>query len=81
MSKTAKRITVHDAKTQLSKLIERALRGEDVVVHRGDVAVVRIVPVKRAEPRRRFGAMKGKIKIPKSFFEPLPEAELAAWER
>src|ERR1700726_4982725 len=81
MSKTAKRITVHEEKTHLSKLIERALRGEDVVVHRGDVAVVRLVPVKRAVPRRRFGAMKGTIEVPKSFFDPLPDAELAAWGR
>jgi len=80
MGKAAKRITVHEAKTHLSKLIERVLRGEEVVVHRGSVPVVRIVRVARPEVHRKFGAMKGRIKVPKSFFDPLPDAELEAWE-
>lgn len=76
----AKRITVHEAKTQLSKLIERAIRGEDITIHRGTEPVVRLVPIRKAEPRRKFGAMKHKIRVPDSFFDPLPEDELAAWE-
>ncbi len=81
MANEAKRITVHEAKTQLSKLIERALRGEDIVIHRGQEAVVRLVAVTRPEIRRKFGAMKGKLKVPPSFFDSLPQAELDAWER
>ena len=80
MAKTAKRVTVHEAKTHLSKLIERVLHGEEIVVHRGNVPVVRIVAITRPDVHRKFGAMKGRIKVPASFFEPLPEAELAAWE-
>lgn len=75
------RITVHEAKTQLSRLIERAERGEDVVIHRGREPVVRLVPVSRPVPKRRFGAMKGLVRVPNSFFEPLSENELSAWER
>lgn len=70
---------VHEAKTHLSKLIERALAGEDVTIARGDVPAVKLVPV-QAKPRRVFGSLKGLIKLDDSFFDPLPEEELRAWE-
>ena len=72
--------TVHDAKTNLSKLIERAERGEDIVIARGDKPAVRMVPVGALKPERKPGTFKGKFTVPDSFFEPLPEAELAAWD-
>ncbi len=70
--------TVHDAKTNLSRLIADALAGGEVVIARGSVPVVRLVPV---TPRgnRRFGALKGKIAIDARFDEPLPENELRGW--
>jgi prevent-host-death family protein len=71
--------TVHDAKTNLSKLIERAEAGEDVVIARRDTPAVRLVPVVSAV-LRRFGAYKGQATVTKAFFEPLPEDELRAWE-
>lgn len=80
MPSAPKRITVHQAKTQLSKLIERALAGEDVVISRGEHPVVRLVPVAPAVPKRAFGAMKGRAKVGAAFFEPLTDEELAAWE-
>lgn len=71
-------VTVHEAKTNLSRLIAEALDGGEVVIARGKVPVVRLVPV--ALPKsRRPGALKGKIAIDKRFFEPLPDDELAAW--
>lgn len=76
-----RRITVHEAKTHLSKLIDRACAGEEVVISRGDTPVVRLVPVVAPKPRRKFGAMKGRASTSRSFFEPLPDDELAAWER
>ena len=75
-----KSIPVHRAKAHLSELIERALAGEEVVISRGKTPVVRLVPVDRAMPERRFGAMKGRVWTDERFFEPLPEAELEAWE-
>ncbi len=72
--------TVHAAKTNLSRLIEQALRGEEVVIARGDRPVVRLVPVDAAKPRRVPGTLKGKIEVPDSFFDPLPEDELKRWE-
>jgi prevent-host-death family protein len=73
-------VTVHAAKTNLSKLIERACAGEEIVIARGSEPVVRLVPVHRRAPQRRFGALKGRLTVPDSFFEPLPEDEQAAWE-
>lgn len=71
--------SVHDAKTNLSKLIADALAGADVVIARGSVPAVRLVPI-APRGRRRFGALKGKIAIDERFFEQLPDSELAGWE-
>lgn len=70
--------SVHDAKTNLSRLIADALAGGDVVIARGNVPAVRLVPV---EPRgkRRFGALKGQIDLDHRFDEPLPDDELEGW--
>jgi prevent-host-death family protein len=72
--------TVHQAKTNLSKLIERAEAGEEVVIARGDDPAVKLVPVAKEHPKRKFGAYKGEFSVPDSFFDPLPEEELAAFE-
>lgn len=73
-------VTIHAAKTNLSRLIEQACAGEDVVIARGSEPVVKLVPVSHEEPIRKFGALKGKLTVDDSFFEPLPDAELASWE-
>ena len=73
-------VNIHDAKTHLSKLIERASQGEEVIIARAGKPVVRLMPIEPVECGRRFGAMKGKATIDDRFFEPLPEEELAAWE-
>jgi antitoxin (DNA-binding transcriptional repressor) of toxin-antitoxin stability system len=71
--------TVHQAKTQLSKLIAAALDGEEVVIARGDNPVVRLAPIEPAKKKRVFGSMKGQIALTDAFFEPLPDDELALW--
>ena len=72
-------VTIHAAKTNLSRLIERACAGERVVIARGKIPVARLVPVDAPKPRRRFGALKGRIRVTKAFFAPLPDDELNAW--
>lgn len=72
-------VTVHAAKTHLSKLIRRACAGEDVVISRGKTPVVRLVPIRTAKPRRKFGAMRGRARTTKAFFGSLPPEELQAW--
>jgi prevent-host-death family protein len=65
--------TIHAAKTNLSRLIELAERGEEVVIARGSTPVARLTRLSAVSPKRRFGAMKGQFKVTKAFFEPLPD--------
>ncbi len=75
--------TMHEAKTNLSKLVARALAGEDVILTHGKkrIPAVKLVPVtaKRSQGRP-IGLYKGQIDLGPSFFEPLPEEELRRWE-
>jgi antitoxin (DNA-binding transcriptional repressor) of toxin-antitoxin stability system len=86
---------MHQAKTQLSKLVERALAGEEVILTRGRkrVPVAKLVAANAPMPageitalpkfkdgKRPIGLYKGQIKIGPEFFEPLPDEELALWE-
>ncbi len=74
-------VTIHAAKTQLSKLIEQVEAGGEVIIARGKTPVARLVPFTEPRPpRRRFGSMRGWIRVGPEFFEPLPEEELKAWE-
>jgi prevent-host-death family protein len=75
-----KTITIHKAKTQLSKLIEQACQGEDIVIARGSEPVVRLVAIQSPRGDRKPGALKGKIHLGPEFFEPLPPEELDGWE-
>jgi len=70
--------TVHTAKTQLSKLIEAALRGEEVVIARGSKPVVRLVPM--SQTGFQLGTMKSVLGEGPDFLEPLSEDELELWE-
>jgi prevent-host-death family protein len=70
--------TIHEAKTNLSRLIQKAERGEEVVIARGKTPVAKIVPIKKAK-RRNLGIFKGVFKVGPEFFEPLPEDELRLW--
>ena len=74
-----RKATIHAAKTQLSRLIEAALAGEEVVIARGDKPVVRLVPIPQG--RFRFGVLApGSLGDGPDFFAPMGEDELAAWE-
>lgn len=72
-------INVHQAKTQLSRLLAQVEAGEEVVIARRGEPVVRLVACK-PKGKRRFGAMRGKIVVEDSALAPLPEEELARWE-
>ena len=72
-------VNVHEAKTHLSRLLAQVEAGEDVVIARGGEPVARLVPLQE-RGKRQFGALKGKIDVDDSFFDPLPEEELALWE-
>ncbi|CAN7605678.1 type II toxin-antitoxin system prevent-host-death family antitoxin [Phyllobacterium sp. LjRoot231] len=71
-------VTVHAAKTNLSKLIDAALAGEEVIIAKGKNPVVKIVPI----PKSRFkaGALMELAGTAPDFLEPMSEEELALWE-
>jgi len=72
-------VTIRKAKTDLSRLIARACRGEDIVIARGKRPVVRLVALQDVQGNRKPGAWRGKLKVGPEFFEPLPPEELDAW--
>lgn len=72
--------SVHAAKTNLSRLLEQAEAGDEVVIARGQTPVVRLTLVTDVPPRRQFGAMRGRATVTPAFFEPLPADELDRWE-
>lgn len=75
-----KTVNIHEAKTNLSRLVAEVEAGGDVVIARAGKPVARLVPLEPAPPKRRFGSMKGRIAVTDAFFEPLPDEELARWE-
>lgn len=75
-----KPVPISHAKTHLSRLIERACAGEEVVIAHGARPVVRLVPIEQPQQRRTFGTMRDLIAVDDAFFEPLPDAELRAWD-
>jgi prevent-host-death family protein len=71
--------TVHQAKTNLSKLLRKAARGEEVIIARGKTPVAKLVALKSGSKKRVPGRLKGKIYIHPSFFDPMTKEELAEW--
>lgn len=70
-------INVHEAKTHLSRLLDRAHAGEEIVIGKAGEPYARLVPLKR-RTKRELGFIEGRLDA--AFFGPLPEEELAAWE-
>ena len=72
-------INLHAAKTHLSRLVDAAAGGEEVVIAKAGRPMVRLVPVVSKSRRRTFGALKGHIRIAKNFDAPLPAAVARAF--
>jgi prevent-host-death family protein len=72
-------VTVHEAKTHLSRLIASVERGEEITISRGGDPVVRLLAVKDRK-RRRPGSLKGQIACKPGAFKALTPAELKLWE-
>ena len=73
-------VKIHHAKTHLSRLIEKACEGEEIIIARGDQPLVRLQPLREKKGQRKPGSMKGKLNVGPEFFEPFPEDELKSWE-
>lgn len=65
-------VSIHEAKTQFSRLVARAEQGEEIIVRRGAVPVAKIVAYQAPTVPRRPGALKGRIKVAADFDE-LPD--------
>jgi len=66
-------VNMFEAKTQLSKLVERVERGEDVIIARAGKPVARLTQLEPVKRPIRYGGLKGKIWIAEDFDDPLPE--------
>lgn len=70
-------VNLYDAKTHLSELVERAAKGEEIVIAKAGVPMARLAPLSRTRLERRPGRAKGRIWIAPDFDAPLP-ADIAA---
>ncbi len=73
----ARTVNIHDAKTHLSRLLEDVVAGQEIILARNGKPLARLVPF-REDTDREMGFVA--YHVPESFFEPLPEEELAAWQ-
>jgi prevent-host-death family protein len=73
-------VNIHQAKTHLSRLVEEASRGREIVIARAGRPVARLVPLAASPKKKRFGLLKGTIRIPAGFDAPLPDEVLERFE-
>ena len=72
-------VNVHEAKTQLSRLLQRVEAGEEITIGRAGRPVARLVPIAKPKTKRQPGAWRGKLRIAADFDE-LPDALRRAFE-
>lgn len=73
-------VNINDTEMQLSELVDAAARGEEIILVRDSLPVVRLVRIPPPAGERKFGSMKGRIQIADDFDAPLPEEILSAFE-
>lgn len=66
-------VTIHQAKTNLSRLIQAVVAGEEVIIARGKTPLVRLVKVRKSKRKRELGFAKGKVRMAPDFDAPLPD--------
>ena len=75
-----KQVNIHQAKTGLSRLVEQAEAGEEIVIARAGKPAARLVPLRKSRGHRRLGLLDGKFRIPDDFNTPLPDSVIRAFE-
>ena len=73
-------VEIQQAGTQLSRLVEQAERGEEVIIQRGGKPVARIIGLSQPTSLRQPGSMRGQLTVPDDFDAPLDPAVLAVFE-
>ena len=71
---------LYEAKTHLSRLVDRAAKGEEIVIAKAGVPLARLVPLLKQKEKRKPGGWEGKIRIGDDFDDPLPAELQAAFE-
>jgi prevent-host-death family protein len=70
-------VNIHEAKTHLSRLLQRVIAGEEITIARAGVPVARLVAVERPPSPRPMGMDRGRFTVPQDFNDPLPDDLLA----
>lgn len=65
-------VNMHDAKTHFSKLVDAVVKGQEIIIATSGKPVAKLIPIEKKK-KRKFGVLKGKIKISRDFDAPLPE--------
>ena len=74
-------VNIHEAKTHLSRLLERVALGEEVVIAKAGKPVAKLVAITPTHRAFKLGSAKGEFVVPDDFYDPLPkEIEDAFWE-
>lgn len=73
-------VNIHAAKTQLSRLVEAAAAGEEIIIAKSGKPMARLGPLVGSPRKRRLGALAGKLRVPEDFGAPLPDEVIEAFE-
>ena len=73
-------INIHQAKTHLSRIVDEVAAGREVIIAKAGRQVARLVPIDSKPRPKRFGGLKGRVKVPDDFNAPLDAAVIAAFE-
>ena len=73
-------VNIHAAKTHLSRLVDEAAAGEEIMIAKAGKPVARLVPLAVSPPKRRLGILAGRMQVPEDFDAPLPDDILDAFE-
>ena len=72
-------VNIHEAKTHFSKLVDSVINGNEILIAMAGRPVAKLGPISK-KPPRRFGVMKGKVKMAKDFDAPLSDEIIAEFE-
>ena len=73
-------VNIHDAKTHLSRLVEEAAAGAEIIIAKAGKPMARLLPISAPARKKQLGLLKGRIKVPDDFNAPLDEGTLAEFE-
>ncbi len=73
-------VNIHEAKTHLSRLLERVAAGEEIVIAKAGTSVAKLSPIQAKRKALPYGLLKGKLKMKASFDDPLPDEFIAGFE-